>query len=83
MFSSILECAVQSADQSKSYIVNGLYNIGSGNAIDRLQLIQIIEKHIVSKATLNLLPMQPGDIKEAIADITTYLTNMAMCRRQE
>ena len=47
-----------------------LYNIGNNRPIELMKLIETIEKTVGKKATLNFLPMQPGDVYETYADIT-------------
>ena len=47
-----------------------LYNIGNCRAEKLLVFIENIERSIGRKATLEYLPMQPGDVKTTIADIS-------------
>jgi UDP-glucuronate 4-epimerase len=46
-----------------------LYNLGSHRAEPLLRFIEIIERSLNKKAVVELLPMQPGDVKETFADI--------------
>ena len=46
-----------------------LYNIGNNKPENLRELISLLEKETGIKAKLNLLPMQPGDVKETFADI--------------
>jgi UDP-glucuronate 4-epimerase len=46
-----------------------LYNIGNNRPVKLLRYIELIEECLGRKATLNLLPLQPGDIPETCADI--------------
>jgi len=48
----------------------GLYNIGNDQSAELMQFIDVLEKHLGKKGVRNLMPMQPGDVKETIADIT-------------
>lgn len=48
-----------------------IYNIGSSNPIDLIEYIQAIEEKLESPAKLNLLPMQPGDVADTFADVTS------------
>lgn len=54
--------------------VNGpkhrLYNIGNNKSEELMHFIEVLEQTIGKKAKLKLEPMQPGDVKETIADIT-------------
>ena len=47
-----------------------LYNIGNDRSEELMRFIEVLEEHLGKKAKLNLLPMQPGDVKETVADIT-------------
>lgn len=55
---------------SKSDKLHNLYNLGNNRAEKLMDFIQELEKQLNTKARLDLLPMQPGDVKETIADIT-------------
>jgi UDP-glucuronate 4-epimerase len=48
-----------------------LYNIGNNNPAELLDMIALLEQALGRKATLNLLPMQPGDVPRTFADIDT------------
>jgi UDP-glucuronate 4-epimerase len=45
-----------------------LYNIGNGRAVDLMRFIAILEDALGRKAEMNMLPMQPGDVKQTWAD---------------
>jgi UDP-glucuronate 4-epimerase len=47
-----------------------LYNIGNSQPADLMHVIATLEVALGKKATLELLPMQPGDVPETCADIT-------------
>jgi UDP-glucuronate 4-epimerase len=47
-----------------------LYNIGNHRSEALLDFIKVIEESLGRKATLNMEPMQPGDVKETFADVT-------------
>ena len=47
-----------------------IYNLGGDNPVTLMKFIQLIESRIGKKAKLNMLPMQPGDVKETFADIS-------------
>ena len=53
-----------------------LLNIGNNKAENLMDYVRVIEKAVGKKAEIDLLPMQPGDVKETYADIdeTTRLT---------
>ena len=46
-----------------------LYNIGNNQPVQLTRYIEIIEECLGRKASMNLLPLQPGDVPETYADI--------------
>ncbi|MFS0836754.1 NAD-dependent epimerase [Paenibacillus sp. 1P03SA] len=46
-----------------------VYNIGNNQPVELMQFVGILEQHLGIKAVKELLPMQPGDVKETYADI--------------
>jgi UDP-glucuronate 4-epimerase len=46
-----------------------LYNIGNDKSEELMHFIEVLEQHLDKKGTRELMPMQPGDVKETIADI--------------
>jgi UDP-glucuronate 4-epimerase len=47
-----------------------IFNLGAGKTTALMDYIKTLEKCLGKKAKMNLLPMQPGDVKETSADIT-------------
>lgn len=47
-----------------------VYNIGNNRSEALLDFIKVLEDTIGKKAQRELLPMQPGDVKETVADIS-------------
>lgn len=47
-----------------------LYNIGNNQSVPLMHFIEVLEKTIGKKAKIRLEPMQPGDVKETVADIS-------------
>ncbi len=47
-----------------------IFNLGNNKPEELLKMIQLIESHLGKKATLDMLPMQPGEIQTTFADIT-------------
>lgn len=45
-----------------------IYNIGNGHPMRLMDCIQVLEDVLGIKAEKNLLPMQPGDVLETVAD---------------
>ncbi|HYM33460.1 MAG TPA: NAD-dependent epimerase [Candidatus Cybelea sp.] len=46
-----------------------LYNIGNNRPVEVMRLIELLEQELGKKASVNFLPMQPGDVRETYADI--------------
>jgi UDP-glucuronate 4-epimerase len=46
-----------------------IFNLGNNNTVNLLYFIECIEKTLQKKATMNMLPMQPGDVESTWADI--------------
>jgi len=58
-------------DPARSTIApHRIYNIGNGRAVDLMRFIAILEEALGRTAEKNMLPMQPGDVKETWADTT-------------
>ncbi len=56
-------------DPASSLAPYRLYNIGNHAPVKLTDFIAALENCLGKKATLNLLPMQPGDVPETFADI--------------
>lgn len=48
-----------------------VYNIGGGQPVKLMRFIELIEETLGRKAKMKLLPMQPGDVADTTADVTT------------
>jgi UDP-glucuronate 4-epimerase len=46
-----------------------LYNIGNQRSVELLRYIEVLEQCLGRKAELNLLPLQPGDVPDTLADV--------------
>jgi UDP-glucuronate 4-epimerase len=46
-----------------------LYNIGNQRPVELLRYIEVLEQCLGRKAQLNLLPLQPGDVPDTLADV--------------
>ncbi|MBD3225264.1 MAG: NAD-dependent epimerase/dehydratase family protein [Caldithrix sp.] len=62
--------SAQHPDPASSYAPYRIYNIGNNQPEKLMYLIRLLEKGIGKKAKQNLLPLQPGDVKQTYADIT-------------
>jgi len=46
-----------------------IFNLGNNNSENLMTVINLLEKALNKKAKINFLPIQPGDVKETLADI--------------
>jgi UDP-glucuronate 4-epimerase len=46
-----------------------VFNIGNGTPVPLLRYIEVLEHALGKKATMNLLPLQPGDVPDTSADV--------------
>jgi len=46
-----------------------LYNIGNQRPVELLRYIEVLEQYLGRKAQKNLLPLQPGDVPDTLADV--------------
>jgi UDP-glucuronate 4-epimerase len=63
----IVEGVVRVLDNPRPF---ELYNIGNSRAENLMDFIHEIERAVGKKASINYLPMQPGDVTTTVADIT-------------
>jgi UDP-glucuronate 4-epimerase len=56
-----------------------LYNIGNQRAIELLYYIEVLERCLGRKAQMNLLPLQPGDVPDTLADVTALTRDVGYC----
>jgi UDP-glucuronate 4-epimerase len=59
----------ENPEPGSSYAPYKIYNIGNHHPVKLVDFIQTLEEIIGKKAQMELLPMQPGDVKETFADI--------------
>jgi UDP-glucuronate 4-epimerase len=59
-----------------SHAPHRLYNIGNNRSEDLMQMIALVEEACGRKATLELLPLQPGDVPETLADISAIRSDL-------
>jgi UDP-glucuronate 4-epimerase len=66
-----LSCLEKSTVLSSSAKVpHSVYNIGNNKSENLMDFIMLLEKHLDKKAKMRFEPLQPGDVKETIADIS-------------
>jgi UDP-glucuronate 4-epimerase len=57
-------------DPATSHAPYRIYNIGNSQPVDLMRYIEVLEKCLGRKARLEMLPMQPGDVRATLADVT-------------
>ena len=75
----------QDPNPSTSSAPYRLYNIGNHRSIELLRYIEVLEHCLGRKAQKNLLPMQPGDVPDTLADVETLraMSGTARARRSK
>lgn len=66
----ITEGVVRIAQSEKSKDQYKLYNIGRGEAVQLMDFISALEKHLGVAANIKMMPMQDGDVPRTMADTT-------------
>jgi UDP-glucuronate 4-epimerase len=59
------------AAEGKAKALNRIYNIGNNQSESLMDFVKEIEQAIGISAAYDFQPMQPGDVKETVADIST------------
>jgi UDP-glucuronate 4-epimerase len=57
-------------DPATSYAPWRVFNIGNSQPVNLMRYIEVIEQSLGRKAVLELLPMQPGDVRATTADVS-------------
>ncbi|MCX8491927.1 MAG: NAD-dependent epimerase [Cyclobacteriaceae bacterium] len=57
-------------DPSSSFAPYKIFNIGNSTTVELARYIEIIEEKLGKKAVKNFLPMQDGDVPDALADVS-------------
>jgi UDP-glucuronate 4-epimerase len=57
-------------DPATSFAPYRVFNIGNSSPVELMRYINAIESALGKKATMELLPMQPGDVPKSDADVT-------------
>lgn len=63
-------------DPSSSRAPWRVYNIGNQQPVELLDYIGAIETQLGCKATMNLLPLQPGDVPDTYADVEALVADV-------
>ena len=69
----------QAPNPSTSRAPYRLYNIGNHRSVELLRYIEVLEQCLGRKAQKNLLPMQPGDVPDTLADVETLTHDVGYC----
>jgi UDP-glucuronate 4-epimerase len=56
-------------DPATSFAPYRLFNVGNSSTVELIRYIEIIEEKLGRKAIKNFLPMQEGDVPDALADV--------------
>ena len=54
-----------------------LYNLGNNNPEPLMKFVELLEMALDRKASIEMLPMQPGDVAETYADITAAQNDLS------
>jgi UDP-glucuronate 4-epimerase len=57
-------------DPATSYAPWRVFNIGNSQPVKLMHYIEVLEQCLGRKAIVELLPMQPGDVRATIADVS-------------
>ena len=57
-------------DPATSYAPWRIFNIGNSQPVKLMRYIEVLEQCLGRKAIVELLPMQPGDVRATIADVS-------------
>lgn len=60
-------------DPATSFAPYRLFNIGNNSTVELVRFIELIEERLGKKAIKNFLPMQDGDVPEALADVSDLI----------
>jgi len=53
-----------------------IYNIGNEQPVELLRYIEVLEQCLGKKATMELLPLQAGDVPDTEADVSDLIANV-------
>ncbi len=72
--SGVISCLYADlAVDGKTQALNRIYNIGNNQSENLMDFVKEIERAIGTSAEYDFQPMQPGDVKETVADISTSI----------
>ena len=53
-----------------------IYNIGNNRTVEISRVVELLEREFGRKATVELVPMQPGDVPESCADVDDLMRDV-------
>ncbi len=56
-----------------------IYNIGNQQPTELTRFIEVLEETIGIRARMNMLPIQPGDVRDTFADVNTLKEAIGFC----
>jgi len=65
----LLKALAKTGVEDKTAAPYRIYNIGNNQPVQLLELVALLEQHLHKKASIDLLPMQPGDVPVTYADV--------------
>lgn len=65
-----------SPDPASSFAPYRLFNIGNNTTVELIRFIELIEERLGKKAIKNFLPLQDGDVPEALADVNDLINEI-------
>jgi UDP-glucuronate 4-epimerase len=66
----------QTPDPGSSAAPWRIYNIGNNNPVEVLEVVRLLEQATGKHAKRELLPMQPGDVRETYADVDDLMRDV-------
>ncbi|MBW8000415.1 MAG: NAD-dependent epimerase/dehydratase family protein [Planctomycetes bacterium] len=69
----IIDGVLAAIDNCKGYEI---YNLGESQPVRLDELIKAIEQALGKKATINRLPVQPGDVRQTYADVSKAISKL-------
>ncbi len=60
-------------DPATSFAPYRIFNVGNNQSVELIEFIEAIEEKLGKKAVRKLMPMQEGDVPEALADVTDLI----------
>lgn len=70
-------------EPDSSYAPYRIYNLGNQTPVTLLRYIEVLEKRLGRKAQKNLKPMQPGDVRDTWADLSSLTRDVGYRPRTE